>query len=319
MRERIAIIGASSQLARDLIGSFVEAGRRDLMLYVRDVGATSRWLAHRGLDLPVRTYSEYGRERYRAVINFVGVGDPRRAAQMGGDILRITQEFDDLVLDGLRSDPENRYIFLSSGAAYGSRFQSPADADTQSQYMLNHLAEGDFYSIAKFHAECKHRALPDLDITDLRVFNYFSASQDLNARFFISDVLRAILEARTLRASSVPMVRDYLGPGDFHQLIECILQSDRGNRAVDCYTREPIEKRDLLRTMAEDFGLSFVVTDGGNNVVDATGSKPNYYSNNRFAELLGYRPTLTSKEVLVDGARQVLQNAFIRGARGGAS
>ncbi len=128
------------------------------------------------------------------MINFVGVGDPRRAAQMGGDILGITQQFDDLVLDGLRSDPDCRYIFLSSGAAYGSTFQAPADADTRSEYVLNRLSERDFYAVAKFHAECKHRALPGFDITDVRVFNYFSASQDLNARFFISDVLRAILD-----------------------------------------------------------------------------------------------------------------------------
>lgn len=319
MGDRIAILGASSQLARDLIGSFVGAGRRDLVLFVRDPDATGRWLAQHGLDLPVRTYVDYGRERYRAVMNFVGVGDPRRAAQMGGDILGITQQFDDLVLDGLRSDPDCRYIFLSSGAAYGSTFQAPADADTRSEYMLNRLSERDFYAVAKFHAECKHRALPDLDITDVRVFNYFSASQDVNARFFVCDVLRAILEARTLRTSSLPMVRDYLGPRDFHQLIECILQSDGGNRAVDCYTREPIEKRDLLQTMAEDFGLSFVVTDEGVDVIDATGSKPNYYSSNRVAESIGYRPTLTSREGLVDGARQVLQNAFTRGASGGAS
>jgi hypothetical protein len=40
------------------------------------------------------------------------------------------------------------------------------------------------------HAEAKHRALFNFSIVDVRVFNYFSHTQDMNARFLITDNLR---------------------------------------------------------------------------------------------------------------------------------
>jgi hypothetical protein len=42
------------------------------------------------------------------------------------------------------------------------------------------------------HAEAKHRALFNFSIVDVRVFNYFSHTQDMNARFLITDIVRAI-------------------------------------------------------------------------------------------------------------------------------
>ncbi|MFS2140424.1 NAD-dependent epimerase/dehydratase family protein [Duganella sp. Dugasp56] len=289
---RVAILGASSQIAKDLILSFAREGNTEVLLYVRDTAAAQRWLDAHQLDFPVAVYADYGQAPHDAVLNFVGVGDPQRAAQMGGAIFGVTQEFDDLALRELQRHPERRYIFLSSGAAYGSGFEQPAGPDTPAIVNLNALKPQDYYGVAKLHAECKHRALPELCITDLRVFNYFSRTQDLNARFFITDLLRAVRDDTVLQTHAGSMVRDYLHPQDFHQLVSCVLRAPAGNRAIDCYSAAPVEKVELLTAMAQRFGLRYEV--GAASVVNATGTKPHYYSLNRQAAELGYHPAYSS-------------------------
>lgn len=293
---RIAILGASSRIAKDLILSCARAGEADLLLYVRDTDAARRWQAAHGLDFPVAAYAAYGELAHDAVLNFVGVGDPQRAAQMGGAIFGLTQHFDDLVLDQLRRHPERRYVFLSSGAAYGSRFDAPAGPDTPAVIHINALAPQEYYAVAKLHAECKHRALPDLNIVDLRVFNYFSHTQDLEARFFITDLLRAVRAGTVLQTSPAPMVRDYLHPADFHQLVRCVLRAPPANCALDCYSAAPVDKATLLAAMAARFGLRYEVANPASEpaAVNATGAKPHYYSLNRQAAGFGYQPAYSS-------------------------
>ncbi|KQV47553.1 MULTISPECIES: NAD(P)-dependent oxidoreductase [unclassified Duganella] len=292
---RVAILGANSQIAKDLILSLAREGRRDLLLYVRDQAAMRDWLAARQLDCAVHGYDSYGSAPHEAVLNFVGVGDPQRAARMGGDIFAITQQYDDLALAGLRANPERRYLFLSSGAAYGSGFLQPAGPDTVASLAINHLAPQDYYAVAKLHAECKHRAMPDHAITDLRVFNYFSRSQDLAGRFFITDILRAIRDGQVLQASDSQMVRDYLHPDDFHRMVACVLDGAPGNLALDCYSRAPISKTELLSLMQQRFGLRYELAAGAAGV-NATGGKPHYYSTQRLAAALGYQPAYSSAE-----------------------
>lgn len=311
--KRVAILGASSQIAKDLIRSFARQGRTHALLYVRDVAAMRRWLADHFIHYPVAPYEEYGREPHEAVLNFVGVGDPQRAAQMGGAIFGVTQQFDDLALAQLQRHPERRYIFLSSGAAYGSTFLQPAGPDTHADIAINALTPQEYYSVAKLHAECKHRAHPQLAITDLRVFNYFSHTQDLNARFFITDVLRAVRDGTVLQTSPGTMVRDYLHPDDFHQLVECVLRAPPANGAIDCYSAAPIDKLALLAAMEQRYGLRYEMAAagagagdgarGGAIVVNATGAKPHYYSLNRQAAELGYQPAYTSLDgILAESA-----------------
>lgn len=312
--ERIAILGASSQIARDLILSFHAAGRTGMLLYVRDTAAMQAWLAAQGpglaRDCRVAEYAAYGREPHGAVLNFVGVGDPRRAAQMGGAIFGVTQEFDDLALRELRRHPERRYVFLSSGAAYGSGFETPAGPDTRTAFAPNALAPQDWYAVAKLHAECKHRALPELAITDLRVFNYFSRSQDLDARFFITDVLRAIRDGDVLRTAAGTMVRDYLHPADFHRLMDCVLDAAPANGALDCYSAAPVDKSALLAAMQERYGLHVDTVETGAGI-NATGAKPHYYSIDRRAAAIGYRPAHTALQGVVREADAILGRSGI--------
>jgi nucleoside-diphosphate-sugar epimerase len=303
---RIALLGATSQIARDLVASFARESKHDLALFARQPAAVT--VPQRLKDearCSVSSLSEFNPgQTYDAIINFVGVGTPRKTVALGASILDVTQCSDQLALDALRHNPRCRYIFLSSGAAYGSQFDRPADDDTVATFPINHLGAQDWYGIAKFYAECRHRALPDLPIVDIRVFNYFSRQHDISAGYLITDIVKALRDGQPLRTASTPMVRDYLGPEDFHQLIECVLAAPKVNIALDCYSRQPIAKYELLALMEQHFGLRYTIDDVG--MVKGTGAKPHYYSVSRKAASLNYKPRFSSAESILAHTRALL-------------
>lgn len=309
---RIAIVGASSQIAKDLICSFLDEQNTHLLLYVRDITAAVHWVQNKGLDTTnctIHDYAEYGKDPHDVVINFVGVGDPQRAAAMGASIFDLTLKFDSLILNDLQHNPKRKYIFLSSGAAYGDVFKDPAKETTSARFDINSIKQQDYYAISKLHAEARHRSCSDLAITDIRVFNYFSRTQDLNARFFITDCLRAIRDKQILRTSADNIVRDFLHPNDFFQLINCILKSGHSNSAVDCYTRKASEKKEILGLLQQKFGLNYTVIDSlGDEIVNATGTKQYYYSINRAAKKYGYVPKYSSLECVEKEASAIIAN-----------
>ncbi|MEE7628099.1 NAD-dependent epimerase/dehydratase family protein [Methylobacter sp. Wu8] len=305
---RIAILGATSQIARDLIVSFSTADDKQLHLFARYPDEAAKWLMSVGLSglYPVDEFSGFANHEFDAVINFVGVGNPERALKMGNSIFDITLRFDELVLNYLQTHPACRYLFLSSGAAYGSSFNEPAARNTPAVVAINDLAPQEWYGVAKLHAECRHRAHPELSIIDIRVFNYFSRTQDLSARFLITDILRAIRDKTVLETSSDYIVRDYLHPADFYKLVSALLSAPAANVAVDCFTLAPVDKPNLLAAMQENFGLRYEIIKASADI-NATGSKPYYYSINRRAADFGYYPGLTSLEGLMQEAIAIIQ------------
>jgi nucleoside-diphosphate-sugar epimerase len=293
---RLAILGATSQIAKDLVQSFAAQSSHELVLYARRPDAVAQWLTRVGLAgrYAVADFAAFSAaEHFDAILNFVGVGDPAQAAAMGASIFDITLKYDELALDYVRQHPACRYIFLSSGAAYGASFEAPVDANTKAIIAINNLQPQDWYAVAKLHAECRHRALAHLPIVDIRVFNYFSHTQDMDARFLITDIVRAIRDKTVLKTSAAYMVRDYLHPSDFYGLVSAILASPAANAALDCYSKAPIDKTTLLTALQEKFGLQYEVVHTAAGV-NATGTKPHYYSLNKRAEDFGYEPELTS-------------------------
>jgi nucleoside-diphosphate-sugar epimerase len=210
------------------------------------------------------------------------------------------------VLQYLQTHPACRYLFLSSGAAYGSCFSEPAKPDTPAVVAINNLAPQEWYGVAKLHAECRHRAHSELAIIDIRVFNYFSRTQDIEARFLITDILRAIRDKTVLKTSSDYIVRDFLHPSDFYSLVQALLSSPAANAAIDCYSRAPIDKPALLAAMQERFGLQYEISEA-NASVNATGGKPYYYSLNTRAADFGYQPGLTSLDGILREGEAVLR------------
>lgn len=304
---KIAILGATSQIARDLVISFSSAGNHCLHLFARRPEEVTKWLSSVELAgrYSVDEFSGFAKHEFDAVINFVGVGNPAQAIAMGNAIFDVTLRFDEMVLDYLTMHPACRYLFLSSGAAYGSSFNEPANCDTVASIAINSLQPHEWYGVAKLHAECRHRAHPELNIIDIRVFNYFSSTQNFEARFLITDILRAIRDKTVLKTSSDYIVRDYLHPSDFYGLVSALLAAEPANAAVDCYSRAPVDKPTLLAAMQERFGLQYEILTAATGV-NATGSKPHYYSLNRRAEDFGYRPKYTSLTGIMQEMESIL-------------
>ncbi|WP_300442338.1 NAD-dependent epimerase/dehydratase family protein [Zoogloea sp.] len=305
---RIAILGATSQIAKDLILSFSTQSNHQLMLFARRPDVVAEWLGLNGLSgqMDVAGFEAFSTGlHFDAILNFVGVGNPAQAAAMGASIFDVTLKYDDMALDYVRVHPACRYIFLSSGAAYGASFDKPVDRASRAVVAINDLQPQDWYAVAKLHAECRHRSLPELPVVDLRVFNYFSRTQDVSARFLISDIVRAIRDKAVLQTSADYIVRDFLHPDDFYALVQAMLCSPAVNVAVDCYSLAPVDKPTLLAAMQQEFGLSFEIAEAGSGL-NATGSKPCYYSKNTRAADFGYVPALTSLEGVLREARALL-------------
>lgn len=306
---RIAILGATSQIARDLVTMLSTESDKYLHLFARHQDKVSKWLA--SINMPdcylINDFTEFSKYEFDTVINFVGVGNPAQAVVMGNSIFDVTLRFDEMVLEYLRSHPSCRYLFLSSGAAYGSVFSEPVTRDTPAAVAINTLAAHEWYGVAKLHAECRHRAHPGFSIVDIRVFNYFSRTQDINARFLITDMLRAIRDKTVMQTSSDFIMRDFLHPSDFYKLVSALLAAPAANAVVDCYSRAPIDKPKLLTAMQENFGLQYEIVETTTRV-DATGRKPYYYSLNTRAADFGYQPSLTSLEGVLLEATAVLRN-----------
>lgn len=298
---KIAILGATSQIAKDLILSFRAHSEYELVLFSR---APQKVLEQfealsTKIDYENLSYDGFSSiDNYDVIINFVGVGDPAVAKQMGARIFDITDYYDKLVLDYLVDHPNTKYIFLSSGAVFGGTFEQPVTENSISQINLNNLQDSDWYGIAKIYAEARHRALKNYAIVDVRVFNYFSHTQDMNARFLITDIVRSIQTQTELKTATDNIVRDFITPKDFFTLISRMVQSESVNFAVDCYTQAPIDKLSLLKSLQEKFGLRYeLVASAGLN---ATGAKINYYSTNKRASQLGYLPQMNSQDGLID-------------------
>jgi nucleoside-diphosphate-sugar epimerase len=293
---QIALLGATSQIARDLVVRLVANAENKIFLYARRPEAVQAWLKQMGIAAPitVAAFDDFGKADYDAVINCVGVGDPAKAAVMAATIFETTQQFDQLALNYIKQNRQCRYLFMSSGAAYGGDFAAPATREMNASIPCNTLRPHDYYGAAKLAAECYHRTLTDLPIIDIRLFNYFSRTSDLAARFFITDMLRALREHAVFVTSDAPMTRDYLHPDDFHRLVAAMLAAPATNTVVDTYSAAPVEKNELLTHMTHIFGLKVEQSTAKVPSINATGNKTHYYSTNRHAASFGYAPAFTS-------------------------
>ena len=307
---RIAILGATSQIAQDFVCTAGSDPELEFFLYSRRPAANAKWLDDQFLAnlAYVGDFSEFEKtaKHYDAIINFVGSGNPAQTERIGAAIMDVTYKFDGLAIQYLKNHPDSRYIFFSSGAVYGGGFASPADDQTNAVLPINHLGAQDWYGVAKMYAEARHRALSDLHIVDLRVFNYFSYSADIEARFLITDTLLSIRDGKPLQTSLENIFRDYVGPHEIAQLIRKVLWAPPKNAAVDCFTQEPIDKLSMLKRMQSEFGLRYDLVKHRTGLV-ATGNKLNYYSKSRkAANLFGYEPEATSLDVIVEQSRRLL-------------
>lgn len=308
---RIAIFGATSEIAKDLIISLGLDAQNDLTLYARRPSAVRQWVVENGL-MHISEVSDFDAfpptHNLDAIINFVGIGNPAQARLMGVSVLKVTQAYDELALRYLRKHSSCKYIFLSSGAVHGSDFKNPVETRNDRLPEVNDSTTLDWYTIAKRDAELRHRLLEEFAIVDLRVFNYFSHTQDMSASYLMAAVIRAVRHGIVLKTSTVNIVRDYMCPFDFGCLIQTILREPHTNSAFDCYTLAPVDKFSLLAAMSERYGLTFVASDDEYSEY-VRKDKLNYYSLSRLASKLGYTPTMTSLECILSESEEIFNKS----------
>ncbi len=294
---KIAIVGATSQLAQDFIRQ--SQGLHSFALYARNPGAVTGWatrenLTHVDVSAPLEAYGEHAHD---AVVHFIGAGDPARIAKEAESIAQASDHYDNLIVQHLQENPTRRYVFLSSGVVYGSEFSAPATPETPAL-----LSGGDAYTDAKRRTEARHRALAHLPITDLRPFNYVSRHMNLSARYLITDMARSLTSGESLSVMPGSMHRDYLHPADWFQLLNAVLNAPAVNTALDAYSLAPIEKFALLDAMQQAFGLRYHINQSQPDAT-ITGAKTHYYSRNHAAAKLGYVPRYSAQNAVMEEIR----------------
>lgn len=295
---RIALLGATAHIAKGLAVSLAKRGH-ELFLYARRPAIAAEFIATQGIQAPAHALEAFGTERYDIVINAIGAGDPGRIAGLGADLFRVTERWDNAVLDHLTAFPDTLYLFLSSGAVYGGGFSEAVGEDSRFVVPVNALNKQNFYGLAKLHAEAKHRALCQFNIVDIRVFAYFSRFIDRSGRSFAAELACAAINGTEFETDATDMIRDYAGPEDIATLAECALTNRPFNGPVDLYSRAPVGKFALIDRMASDFGVKARILPSIASV-SATGTKACYRSMWRRASDLGWQPRATALDTVME-------------------
>lgn len=310
--KNIAILGATGHIAKNIIFNFCKQRRYKLFLFVRSPERMQNFFKIIGHDISddnvtIKTYDEFKSGKYNVVINCVGRGDPGKLREIGALIFRLIERFDNLILDYLAKAPDTLYINFSSGAVYGTEFNTFVSEKDLASIDINNIDSSNFYRIAKINSEAKHRALKSFNIIDLRIFNFFSRFIELKSNYFISELLSCIKQEKELKTGSGDMVRDYVHPIDLIDLIEKCIEKQLLNDVYDVYSLKPVRKFTILDYFSKEYGLKYIIKDDANKST-VTGEKNIYYSKNKKVEKLGYMPKFTSLDCIIKESEEILKN-----------
>jgi nucleoside-diphosphate-sugar epimerase len=289
----IAVLGATGYVGRSLARLLTDE-RRPVTLFARDL----RKLAGHGWpsDVQLRELNQFDAAGFDLVVNAIGAGDPARVKSIGSKILDITESWDRRVMQTMAA--RTRYVFLSSGAVYGSSFNRPVDANSTLCVPVNSIASVPAYTTAKLQAELSHRAAGERAILDLRIFGYADPAIDLDGTFFLAELARAVQSGGVFVTSPDDMVRDYAGVRELWGLIDGWQQAGSPNCPLDLYTAAPASKHDILKACTARYGLRIeYVAEAGS---PAAGARRFYASQYRAAENFGFKPERDTIRVLTD-------------------
>lgn len=296
---RICVLGATSQIAQDFIStSFLDESLELVACSRRPAELKAKFGAHRSINW-VGYEAISNDKNFDLILNFVGVTKPGTTTESAVADRQVAEYFDEVALQILFASSSAKYIHVSSGAAYGHDFNTPANGLTVPS------KPRDNYGLIKYELERKHRKLDAENIVDLRIFSYFSRKIDLSQRYFLNEVASALLNGRLFETDSKDFWRDYIDPENFWDLARCLYEAPAMNAAVDAFSIAPVRKIQLLEHLRTEVGLDFNLTD--NPVTTAlTGLKPMYFSTNHAAEKYGYKPSQDSLGIVTKELRSLL-------------
>lgn len=284
--KRVAILGATGYIGKSLAYQFViESEPVKLFLFSRSqeklIALKEQLKPNLVSELNFHVMEEFASFEYDVVINCTGVSDMSSLKSSPENIVKITQDVDDIIIAYLKDNKDTVYINMSSGAVYNVFEDGKQE-----------LSVSDYYTLAKINSEKNHRLLTDLAIVDIRIFSFFSSFVDTQAHFFMSEVVACLQDKKMFVTNDEDMVRDYLTPPDLLSLIKNIIDSPKKNDYFDAYTLEPVSKFTLLDFLHEQYGLSVSINELPENKKGL--SKNRYIPDNKKAEMIGYHPEHTS-------------------------
>ncbi|WP_448382079.1 NAD-dependent epimerase/dehydratase family protein [Desulfosoma sp.] len=308
----IAILGATSHIAKGLVYHFLHHTNHRLHLFSRSSRAVQTFLqtfAPHGRQGSVlyEGYDHFMTGTYDVLINCVGVGTQKKLQGQFSRYFTVIEDFDNLCLSYLRSrDPDALYISLSSGAIYGRCHRKAVSKKSFVVLAVNNIRPEDYYGIARLYTEAKHRSLDQFNIVDLRIFSYFSRFADLDEEYFVTEMIRCIVRGLVFRTTPQDMVRDYIHPTDLFDLVCCCIDVRKLNRAFDAISLQPVSKMQLIDLFSTEMNLRCEITKDSIPKV-ATGNKEVYCSTNYSAQEIGHRPSFTSLEAVRAETRELLK------------
>ena len=305
----IAIMGASSHIAKNLIIRFAAAADNHLTLFCRNAQSVAEFVrcyAENGNIRIVTGYNEFNDFEFDVIINCVGAGVPGVAGFDIRNWFDVTAKFDELALNYLeKRNPQAILIAFSSGAVYGTRSKAPFAAESCYLLPVNNIEVSDYYSIARIHSEARHRCRKDLRIVDLRIFSFFSCFVKPDSGYFMSDVLKAVAGNSVLITRQSDMVRDYVSPDDLFDIIKLCIAAEKINGAFDVQSAAPAGKFEILEAFQKKFGLKWQF----DKVADSpNGDKSIYTSQYASLQKLGFVPRFTSLESLITETEKYLNS-----------
>lgn len=309
--KKIAILGATSHIAKGLISNFLQDGNFELHLYARSLDKLRDFLDKIGQfgnknRIIHEGYEDFLKHLYDVVVNCVGVGTLNKLKRDYTSYFTVTEEYDNLVLKYLQNiNPNALYINFSSGAVYGRELKKPAEENSVNNIKVNDITKEDYYAIARLNAETKHRAFKNLNIVDLRLFSYFSRFIDLTDGYFITELLNSILKKKTFITDDTNIVRDFVHPHDLFSMIKICIGIGEINTVFDVISVKPAEKKEILDYFSQEYGLKYRTVQSLKKT-SATGSKNIYYSKYNKAAQIGYKPVFSSMDTIRQESKYIL-------------
>ena len=297
--QKIALLGASGHIGKNIIQHLSTKKNYELILFSRNKRKLQYTIKNcfPNKNFNILDYENFDKSYYDIIINCIGMSDPKDLQLNENIIYELSEHYEKIVLGYLENSPDTLYINMSSGIVYEENFTSPVDQSTNINE-LKSTKPPHPYVVAKRKAEINHRKLPDKNIIDLRIFNFFSRYIDLNADFFMSHVVSSLKNKKKFLTNNIDFKRDFIHPLDFGDLIEkCVIKHNL-NSGFDVYSKKPISKFEILDLLYEKYHLNFEINDASISV-SPTGLKKNYFSNSRKALEIGYKPNYTSLETIV--------------------
>jgi len=309
-QKNIAIFGSTGHMGKNLISFFIKNNDFKIFLFSRDIKKFESLKMIFSDTMSFNTYDDFGKNEYDVIINCAGISNPNAFEKNSRSIFDIAEFYDTMVLDYLKNFPTTLYINLSSGAVFSGEFDKPVDDSSTYKFDVNGINKGEMYSVSKMYLESKHRSLPDLNIVDLRIFGFFSRFIDVNAGFFMSELLQALKNKSEFVTDKKDFVRDYVNPKDFYDLTKNCIANKKINDVFDVYSKEIISKFQILEECFNKFDLKFKLVEKIESI-SPTGVKKNYYSLSRKAEKINYSPQFSSLETILNESSLFLENSHI--------